>query len=54
MRTIGKIIVDLLSQNHISSEEADLIITKISENNKPLNLEHEGTLTLDYWYQTTT
>ena len=28
MRTIGKIIVDLLSDNQISAEEADLIITQ--------------------------
>lgn len=53
MRTIGKIIVDLLSDNQISAEEADLIITNLSDSKKPSGYQPER-ITSPYWYQTTT
>jgi len=53
MRRIGKIIVDLLSDNQISAQEADLIITNLSDSKKPSGFQPERT-TSPYWYQTTT
>tara|TARA_R100001463_G_scaffold23074_5_gene55234 strand:- start:11175 stop:11339 length:165 start_codon:yes stop_codon:yes gene_type:complete len=53
MRTIGKIIVDLLSSNHISAEEAELMITHLSENKRPSG-HQPGWTSSPYWYQTTT
>ena len=53
MRTIGKIIVDLLSDNQISAQEADLIITNLSDSKKPSGFQPERN-TSPYWYQTTT
>lgn len=43
MRTIGKIIVDLLSDNQISAEEADLIITNLSDSKRPSGYQPERT-----------
>jgi hypothetical protein len=54
MRTIGKIIVDLLASNHLSESEAEMLITKLSENtNKSLSLRPRSTSD-SYWVQTTT
>jgi hypothetical protein len=54
MRTIGKIIVDLLTSNHLSESEAEMLITKLSENtNKSLSLRPRSTSD-SYWVQTTT
>ena len=54
MRTIGKIIVDLLASNHISELEAEMLITKLSENT-PKSLGFQPRRTADpYWIQTTT
>jgi len=53
MRTIGKIIVDLLSDNQISAEEAELMITHLSDSKRPSGYQPERTSS-PYWYQTTT
>jgi hypothetical protein len=54
MRTIGKIIVDLLASNHLSQSEAEMLITKLSESNKH-SLRFQPKRTADsYWIQTTT
>ncbi len=53
MRTIGKIIVDLLSSNHISADEAELMINKLSRNGESLGFKPKRT-TNPYWYQTNT
>jgi hypothetical protein len=53
MRTIGKIIVDLLSDNQISAEEAELMITHLSDSKRPSGYQPERTAS-PYWYQTTT
>tara|TARA_R110000851_G_scaffold253067_1_gene405516 strand:- start:563 stop:724 length:162 start_codon:yes stop_codon:yes gene_type:complete len=53
MRTIGKIIVDLLSDNHISDPEAEMLITNLSENKEPLDIISKK-VSSPYWYQTTT
>ncbi len=53
MRTIGKIIVDLLANNHISADEAELMITKLSQT--PISLGFKPKRSSDpYWVQTTT
>jgi hypothetical protein len=53
MRTIGKIIVDLLSDNQISDQEAEMLITHLSEKKEPLGTQPEKTSS-PYWYQTIT
>jgi len=53
MRTIEKIIVDLLANNHISADEAELMITHLSESKRPSGFQPERTSS-PYWYQTTT
>jgi|TARA_R110000803_G_scaffold190241_1_gene252755 hypothetical protein len=53
MRTIGKIIVDLLSDNQVSAEEAEMLITHLSDKKEPLGISPERTSS-PYWYQTTT
>jgi len=53
MRTIEKIIVDLLSSNHISADEAELMITKLSQTPSSLGFKPKRTAD-SYWYQTNT
>lgn len=53
MRTIGKIILDLLSDNQISAEEAEVLITSLSENNRPSGFQPKR-IVGPYWFQTTT
>ncbi len=53
MRTIGKIIVDLLANNHISADEAELMITKLSQTPSSLGFKPKRTSD-SYWVQTTT
>jgi len=53
MRTIGKIILDLLSSNHISADEAELMINKLSRDGKSLGFQPKRTAS-PYWYQTNT
>ena len=52
MRSIRKIILDLLADNHISAEEAESLITKLSETTL---LGFQPKQTADsYWVRTTT
>ena len=44
MRTIGKIILDLLSDNQISAAEAEVLITSLSESNRPSGYQPEADL----------
>jgi len=54
MRSIRKIILDLLADNHISVDEAELLITKLLQTT-PKSLGFQPKRTADsYWVRTTT
>ena len=54
MRSIGKIILDLLADNHVSVDEAELLITKLLQTTpKSLGFQPKRTDN-SYWVRTTT